>query len=397
MSRSRSLVRRIALRAGLSLLSPAVASSPLAAQLQVSVDLGAAGTDGAARTSSPVLFQGTLSWLTEHLRLEATALSAPDSPSPGGIYGLVQGEVRTAPVWRGWRLGADVLAGRGRRPTLFRETRLDLEGGPVLQRPGWEISSRYGVTQFDDFDRRLVRRVELFVRREFRLGYVTLGGRRVTFPDTFSTQFDTTYIVVGFPFRSSRRVFDFRDRSYIDAEAELARVIGPALVQLRGGTRFRSTGESSRPWGSVQVVTPIGRGIAIVAATGWTPSFPEQRRDQSWFASAGFRVLDLAALINPRSAARSSILSVVRTADGRRVLYLTGVQAQQVELRADFTDWEPIAMSRGTSGRWERGVLIAPGAHRVMMRVDGREWRAPPGLPVVPDEYGGEVGVLVVD
>jgi hypothetical protein len=397
MTRSRSFVRRLLAGAGLTLVGPAIASSPLGAQLTVTVDLGAAGTDRAARTSSPVLFQGALSWQSEHLAVEARAVSAPDSPSPGGLYGLVRGEVRSAPVWRGWRLGADVLAGRGRRPTLFRETRLDLEAGPVLQRPGWEVSSRYGVTQFDDFDRRLVRRAELFVRREFRLGYLSLGGRRVTFPDTFSIRVDTTYVVAGFPFQSSRRVFDFRDRSYVDAEAELARVIGPALVQLRGGTRFRATGESSPPWGSVQLTAPIGRGLAVVAATGWTPEFPEQRREQSWFASAGIRVLDLAALFQRGPAGGQPLLSLVRTADGRRLLRLTGITAQRVELRADFTDWEPVPMSRGAAGRWERAIVVSPGAHRVMMRVDGQEWRAPPGLPAVPDEYGGQVGVLVVD
>jgi hypothetical protein len=41
-------------------------------------------------------------------------------------------------------------------------------------------------------------------------------------------------------------------------------------------------------------------------------------------------------------------------------------------------------------------LVIAPGVHRVNIRVDGGAWRPPPGLSVVRDEFGGEVGLLVV-
>jgi hypothetical protein len=40
--------------------------------------------------------------------------------------------------------------------------------------------------------------------------------------------------------------------------------------------------------------------------------------------------------------------------------------------------------------------VIAPGVHRVNVRADGGPWRPPPGLSVVRDEFGGEVGLLVV-
>jgi hypothetical protein len=78
-----------------------------------------------------------------------------------------------------------------------------------------------------------------------------------------------------------------------------------------------------------------------------------------------------------------------------------------VELMADFTDWVPVPLvrlPRGTAGGrardaadlWAAELVIAPGVHRVNVRVDGGPWRPPPGLSVVRDEFGGEVGLLVV-
>jgi hypothetical protein len=70
--------------------------------------------------------------------------------------------------------------------------------------------------------------------------------------------------------------------------------------------------------------------------------------------------------------------------------------AATLELMADFTDWEPVGMTQLPNGDWtlERG--IAPGTHRVAIRVNGGAWVVPPNLPHVSDEFGGEVGLLIV-
>ncbi len=395
--RYRSLVRRVVAGAGLSMLGSALGAFAAGAQVSATVDLGAASTDRSARTSSPVLFRGLLRWRSEHASIEALAMSAPSSPSPGGLYGIVRGELRTSPVWGQWRLGLDALSGRGRRPTIFNEDRLDLAVGPVLDHPEWQISTQYGVTRLVDWERRIVRRAEMSVRRELGAGYVAIAGRRTTFPDTITVQRDTTYVVAGFPFTGQRIEFGHRRRSYFDGEVELARVVGPTFVQLRSGMRFQMPGDAGRPWGSLQVTAPIRAGIALVASTGWTPAYPEQYRPRSWYASAGFRVLDVASLFGRRPADNQPQLVVVTSREGRRVLRLTGVEGRRVELSGDFTDWEPVDLARGESGAWERPLALGPGTYRVMLRVDGLAWHAPPGLPVVPDEYGGDVGVLVVE
>jgi hypothetical protein len=63
---------------------------------------------------------------------------------------------------------------------------------------------------------------------------------------------------------------------------------------------------------------------------------------------------------------------------------------------ADFTDWEPVPMDRATTGEWRVERLIARGTHRVAIRVDGGTWIVPPNLPSVADEFGGEVGIVIV-
>jgi hypothetical protein len=62
----------------------------------------------------------------------------------------------------------------------------------------------------------------------------------------------------------------------------------------------------------------------------------------------------------------------------------------------DFTDWAPVTMSPIAADTWTYNVFIGPGVHRINIRIDGGPWVAPPGLTVVRDDFGGAVGLLVV-
>ncbi len=81
---------------------------------------------------------------------------------------------------------------------------------------------------------------------------------------------------------------------------------------------------------------------------------------------------------------------------GARSIRLRAPRAQQVELSADFTDWTPVPMRKGSHGEWEVVLPVPPGTYRLSIRVDGGEWRAPPGLVAVEDEFAGEVAVIVL-
>ena len=70
--------------------------------------------------------------------------------------------------------------------------------------------------------------------------------------------------------------------------------------------------------------------------------------------------------------------------------------ARLVELAGDFAEWQPIHLQRAASGWWEARVRLTSGIHRVSLRIDGGRWTAPPGTPRQHDEFGGDVGILVI-
>lgn len=70
--------------------------------------------------------------------------------------------------------------------------------------------------------------------------------------------------------------------------------------------------------------------------------------------------------------------------------------ATRAELRGDCTGWQPVPLARGTDGWWRAQLALAPGVYAVAVRTDGGAWQAPPGLPSRGDDFGGQVGVLVV-
>lgn len=103
---------------------------------------------------------------------------------------------------------------------------------------------------------------------------------------------------------------------------------------------------------------------------------------------------ELGRLRRPGPVARR--FTVATEADGTRTIHVRIDGARTVELMGDFTDWTPVALVATAPGVWSFHVFLAPGVHRVNLRVDGGAWTAPPGLTVVRDEFGGEVGLLIV-
>ena len=81
--------------------------------------------------------------------------------------------------------------------------------------------------------------------------------------------------------------------------------------------------------------------------------------------------------------------------DEQRVVRVRAPTARTVEVMADFTDWTPLSL-RAVGDLFVREVAVAPGTHRVVVRVDGGPWRPAVNTPAVDDDLGGRVGLLVV-
>lgn len=80
---------------------------------------------------------------------------------------------------------------------------------------------------------------------------------------------------------------------------------------------------------------------------------------------------------------------------GELVVRVLAAESMVVEVAGDFSDWQPLPMERD-GAMWVARARLAPGKHRVAVRVNGGEWRAPRNLARVRDDYGGEAGLVVV-
>ena len=191
-----------------------------------------------------------------------------------------------------------------------------------------------------------------------------------------------------------------RDRSSSNA-AELAMHWASGRLAFRGsvGSRFRTSTMPNENWGQAEATFAVGPDVALVAAGGVSPSSIAYGVPRSRFAQFGIRIAP-SALLRPRlPASVRPTAAAFEVADGNRGLRTLRIRipyARTVELSADFTDWKPISLTSSGADRWETTLTIAPGMHRVAIRVNGDEWTPPPGVSTVPDEFQGTVGVIVI-
>jgi hypothetical protein len=145
--------------------------------------------------------------------------------------------------------------------------------------------------------------------------------------------------------------------------------------------------------------------IAVTAGGGSYPADPAEGLPRAAFVTLGARIASgrtEPALrtydpqgLRRRSPARGPALEARRDGD-EAILTLRGVRASQVELMGDLTAWLPVAF-QGRDGRWTLRLRAAPGVYRVNIRRDGGEWTVPPATTTAADEFGGAVGVIVID
>jgi hypothetical protein len=185
--------------------------------------------------------------------------------------------------------------------------------------------------------------------------------------------------------------------SYADARLGLRRAIGPAGLDAVAGLRVWSAARPPERWAEAGAAVALGHGAALQLRIGATPGLPEVGMGRA-------RVATVALAYRPRSAPRrptptlaENAAFAVRPAGAGRVrLSLAVPGARTVEVKGDFSDWRPLALTPAGEGRWTLDLPLAPGTYRVEVRADGGEWAPPPGAPAVADDFGGTVGIFVV-
>jgi len=198
----------------------------------------------------------------------------------------------------------------------------------------------------------------------------------------------------------------FEDATYAD-------IVGSARwtdasLDLRGsvGLRTWSAAGTDGLYGELLAEIPIWGRIAALVSGGRYPPDPVRGVLAANYASVGVRISALRTTQPPTIAGlRATVWDSVPSSrstielvgwDGGAYTVRVQANAESVELAADFTDWNPLSLTRTAADTWEIRLPIPAGVHRVNVRFDGGAWRAPGGLRAAMDEFGGEVGILIV-
>lgn len=191
--------------------------------------------------------------------------------------------------------------------------------------------------------------------------------------------------------------------SWTRAKFDLGAVLG-----IRVGDQLTALGGTARSWGSLNAVRWLGARLALVAAGGTYPIDPTQGFPGGRFVSFSIRMATRrpgeaqSTSVQPSEARPDSGLIATdfetRSAGVDSVtLKVEAPQARLVEITGDFTGWTPVPLLLDSTGWWTVTLPIAPGKYQMNLRLNGGQWLVPPGLLSMLDEFGGRVGLLIVD
>ncbi|MGH7529920.1 MAG: glycogen-binding domain-containing protein [Gemmatimonadales bacterium] len=204
------------------------------------------------------------------------------------------------------------------------------------------------------------------------------------------------------------------DTVYSDARAATRWRSGALLVEASAGTRFWSRGGGRGVYFETSATVDLNRHVSLVLGGGRYPTDVISGSIAGRYVTVALRVgrlrrapttrsdVESTRRANGSSGNSSAPLGAARIeiADapmGVRLL-VHAPAAGVVELAGDFSDWQPVLLARspGVTGSWEIVLALERGIHRLAIRIDGAAWVAPSGTTRIPDDYGGEVGILVV-
>lgn len=163
-------------------------------------------------------------------------------------------------------------------------------------------------------------------------------------------------------------------------------------------------------WGSVGATFSINRRLLATASVGTYPTDLLQRLPGARFVSLSIRLPtrsvfqrrdDRIAPSAPVTTPTDGVILRIAGADstrggGARVIRVRAPASERVEVMADFTEWEPVALVRTPAGVWEITLPVGPGQHHLNVRLDGGDWVVPTNVARVTDEFGGVVGLILV-
>jgi hypothetical protein len=355
------------------------------AQAKATVDLGASVVryDG-FEVSNAATITPTFDWYGHRGALNARGTLLRFESGNRSAQGSVVGSLFTRPA-NGWRIETSATAGASSYADFasFWHALGELRVHREISRGGAWIAATGGRTAFGSpSDARPVFAASLsaFQRRGPSLVLLLTAGRAFVG--------DTQYSDIGMTARGQ---------------------YGKLVLETILGARVWSEGAGHGVYGEASGSLPFADRWAFVLSGGRYPSDPIRGSIAGRYFSAAlrFRIPSPARPV-PSVPTRhtganggddppsSTTLTVVPESSGQTRLVLRAPPATLLEIAGDFTDWQPVSMSRTAAGSWEVVLPMAKGVHQINLRIDGGPWTAPGGTTRLVGDYGDEVGTFVV-
>ncbi len=191
-------------------------------------------------------------------------------------------------------------------------------------------------------------------------------------------------------------------RNYAISDVELRDAIwlGNAQISAYVGMRpYSQTWATTSPhtWAGVSAEIPIVTTTSAFASFGTRPVDIVRTTISGRQFTVGVRFRPVGVVLpSARVTQRSAVTSIGHPArDGMRELQVELPFADQVEVRGDFTGWAPVLLESRDGHVWRSRFRMEPGEHSCVIRINGGNWRPPPGAVELDDGFGGVSGVIV--
>jgi hypothetical protein len=353
----------------------------LSAQVEASVDVGASRLRQAnVPTGNSFSGGATVDWFAERAQLRATILTSRQTESrwtgQGALFGSLTGD-SSSPWWQ-LDFAASTYAQTSALPTTSAEGAAHARMGSGFRGVALGVGGGASVTGGHTGA----------VERALGDGWWVLGAERL------GASLVWTRTHPPKPFAPS-------SVSYTDLSGGWRHETGAVAVGLSGGLRFQSSsGPDADDWELVDASVWFAPHAALVFSAGRTLTDFVRGTPRTTWIGASIRLSPSAhsSFARRRSPDQSLPRLTVTRINAERVdLEITAPNATSVELMGDFTDWQPVTLERSAAnGAWRSERAIAPGLHRISLRIDGGPWIAPSNLPRADASAEAGVGLLTV-
>lgn len=202
-----------------------------------------------------------------------------------------------------------------------------------------------------------------------------------------------------------------------DNEATVSWTTGRVSYDAALGVRVGEAQRGTVAWGGLTATWPLVAGLYATASAGSYPADLIQGLPGGRYVAFAFRLPDggLASLRRalrptppPAAPARAErpelpiterlalVIGPALDSAGLREVRAWAPGVGTVEIVADFTDWIAAPLVRQPGGEWRGYYHVAPGLHRLNLRLDRRELDVPVNLARTRDDFLGEVGLILV-